>query len=132
MTKKRILLVDDEPVVLAVSAKMLEHLGYDVETCAEGTEALMRFQERPSRMDLVMMDLWMPGVRGDELARRFLEIRPDLPILLCSGDRCHPEDLDAGRSGVHCVLSKPIRLQELDRALQSAWKRDAEAPPVSP
>ncbi len=129
MTKKRILLVDDEPVVLTVGAKMLEHLGHEVETYAEGTEALKRFREAPSRLDLVIMDLWMPGVRGDELARRFLDIRPDLPILLCSGDRCHPEDLDAGPSGVHRILTKPIRLQELDRALQNAWEQESEQHP---
>lgn len=88
----RILLVDDEAAVTRLLAKYLERLGYLVDTCASGEEGLARFEEDPDRWDLVLTDLALPGVRGDEMLRQMLAIRPALRAIVSSG---YPFSLEA-------------------------------------
>ena len=125
MDKKRILVADDEPAVLAVSGKMIERLGHEVEMHHEGMKAFESFVADPDPIDLVIADIHMPGMTGEELARRILRIRPDMPIILCSGYDGSRDIVKAGVGGVHTILSKPFRLKELEVALDHALSHHA-------
>ena len=80
-----ILLVDDENDLVYAGKKMLERLGYQVDTRTGGLEALELFRIEPDRFDLIITDQAMPGMNGTELARALTDIRADIPIILCTG-----------------------------------------------
>jgi DNA-binding NtrC family response regulator len=120
MSKKRVLVADDEPSVLEITGRMLAHLGYVVELCSDSRKALNCFMSESESIDLVISDISMPGMKGDELAERMLGIRPKTPIILCSGYDGSEEIAAAGAKGVYTILSKPIRLKELEAAVEGA------------
>ena len=91
--KEHILLVDDELPLLLVGKKTLKYLGYQVTTMQNSLEALETFKDTPTRFDLVLTDLTMPRMTGLQLAEEILKIRPDIPIILNSGNN------EPGRSG---------------------------------
>lgn len=82
---ERILFIDDEPILVEMSKNMLSRLGYSVTVRTNSLEALTTFQKQPEAFDLVITDQTMPGVTGFDLARKMLQIRPNLPIILCTG-----------------------------------------------
>ena len=78
------------------------------------------FQQNPYDYDLVIADMTMPGLTGAELATEMLRIRPEIPILLCTGFS-ESVDLEAARGiGIREVLSKPMMIEDLDKAIQRA------------
>jgi CheY-like chemotaxis protein len=81
----RVLLVDDEESVRFVTAHMLRSVGLQVDTVSNGPDALARFNAPEVRYDLVVLDLTMPGMRGDEVLQRMRETRSDVRVLLMSG-----------------------------------------------
>lgn len=87
-----ILVVDDEPALVRLMTAYLERLGYHVEAAGNSTEALARFQSEPDRFSVVIADLTLPDMRGDELGMRLLELNPAVRILLCSG---YPFEIDS-------------------------------------
>ncbi len=82
---ENILLVDDEEPIAAMLTEMLEGLGYQVNYTTDSIKALECFRDNPKQFDLVITDQTMPHIPGSELAKRILEIKPDIPIILCSG-----------------------------------------------
>lgn len=82
---EHILLVDDEKIVVDMATAMLESLGYEVNGQTSSLEALELFRSRPDRYDLVITDLTMPRMTGKTLAQELLKIRPDIPIIMCTG-----------------------------------------------
>ena len=84
---EHILLVDDddEKPVAHIEKRMLNRLGYTVTMHTSSPEALECFRENPEAFDLLLTDVTMPGITGDRLAQEVLAIRPDIPILLCTG-----------------------------------------------
>jgi DNA-binding NtrC family response regulator len=119
MAKKRILVVDDEPLVLSINGRMLEHLGYEVEMHADSERALEAVSNDAERFDLVIADLLMPGISGDDLACRIQEIRPGLQVVLCSGYNGYGE-IQTGTGGIHSILFKPVRIHELADVVKGA------------
>jgi CheY-like chemotaxis protein len=83
--RENILFVDDEPTLLEIGTELLGKLGYRVTTCRDGRAALETFQARPDEFDLVITDMTMPGLTGDRLAKELVQIRPALPVILCTG-----------------------------------------------
>jgi CheY-like chemotaxis protein len=81
----RVLLVDDEPALLALIEDMLTAEGFTVSAYSDGAKALAEFQRDPRGFDLVITDLTMPGLSGTELAIQVRTLRPDIPVLLCTG-----------------------------------------------
>ena len=82
---ERILLVDDEEQIVAMEKQMLEKLGYQVTACASSSEAWTVFSARPDQFDLMITDMTMPHMAGDRLSEKILDIRPNLPVILCTG-----------------------------------------------
>jgi CheY-like chemotaxis protein len=85
MDSRSILLVDDEVPLLKLMGEYLRHLGYHVEACTTGEDALRVLTENPDKFALAVVDLSLPDFPGDDLVRRFIESYPELPILICSG-----------------------------------------------
>lgn len=113
-----ILLVDDEESITDTGRQMLEHLGYKVEVSSGSLEALALFQCNPHRFDLVITDMTMPEMTGDELAGRLMEIRPEIPVILCTGYNSRIDEESAKAMGIHAFVFKPIKLKILARTVR--------------
>ncbi len=115
-----ILLVDDEATVARVERTLLEELGYRVTVESDGLEALDRLRAAPDRFDLVITDMTMPRMNGIQLAEEIAALRPDLPVILCSG-RLDGIVLEENRlpAGRH-FLMKPVTLGALADAVRTA------------
>ncbi len=110
---ERILFVDDEPFQTNMLKHMLGLLGYKVQACNRGAEALELFQQDPEAFDLVITDMIMPEMTGDEMARRMLEIRPDLRIILATGYSEKITEAKAKAMGIKAYALKPLVMEEL-------------------
>jgi len=110
---ERVLYVDDESVLAALAGKMLEMLGYAVVTKISAIEALALFKSDPQAFDLVITDLTMPHMTGVALAKELRQIRPDLPIIICSGNSSPDEEQEAFGSGFQGFLRKPYTRHKL-------------------
>ncbi len=123
----RVLLMDDEPAVREVVARMLEQLGHAVECAAEGEEALAlyrRAREECRPFDAVILDLTIPGgMGGAEALRRLRELDPAVQAIVSSGYSTDPVLAEYRRHGFREVLVKPFRLQELVRAIAGITRR---------
>jgi PAS domain S-box-containing protein len=118
-TRLRVLLVDDDPAVLYVGQALLEELGHSV-TAAPGAEgALQAFAREPFAFDLVVVDEQMPRMPGTALVRELRRTRPDLPVIVASGQGSLLKDAHADLTGVHW-LGKPFDLAELRRTVDLA------------
>ena len=82
---ERILWVDDEPDVVDIGKGLLERLGYKIQTRTSSVDALELFRAGPREFDLVITDMAMPQMTGTDLAKEILSIRPDIPIIVCTG-----------------------------------------------
>ncbi|HOD72329.1 MAG TPA: MASE3 domain-containing protein [Deltaproteobacteria bacterium] len=125
--KRRVLLVDDEGIILSSVSKVLKIMGYEVTAAPNGPEALALFSERPDAFDLVITDHTMPLMTGVELAARIAGIRPGIPVILCTG---FSEAVDRERlrkTGISELLAKPADMQELQDAIERVLdRREAE------
>ena len=110
---ERILLVDDEPFLIEIGQQMLERLGYQVVTAGSSQEALAIFSQAPESIDLVISDVTMPKMTGDELTVRLLEIKSDLPVILCTGFSDKLSEESVNMLGVKGFLMKPIVIEKL-------------------
>ncbi len=112
-TCARLLVVDDEKMIAQNLQRLLSRRGYDVEAFTDPLEARDRFEAAPEDFDLVISDLAMPGLRGEDLAGSILQKRPQVPVLIYTGflDTAAQNRLDALH--VRRVLSKPTPLSEI-------------------
>ena len=117
---ERILLVDDEKLVVAVASEMLIALGYEVVSVQQSSEALALFRSQPDRFHLIITDQTMPGMTGMELAAEVLRIRRDIPIILCTGYTDEKVRKTASAIGIRRILSKPFVLRELAISVRDA------------
>ena len=110
---KKIMMVDDEEDLVEIGAQMLSHLGYEVATRLDGVEALEAFREQPERFDLVITDMTMPNLTGDRLAKELMKIRPDIPIILCTGFSESITEEKATGIGIREFSMKPFVMRDL-------------------
>ncbi|MDA8139094.1 MAG: ATP-binding protein [Desulfobacteraceae bacterium] len=110
---ERILMVDDEAPIVELERRMLERLGYRTTACTSSISALETFKRGPHAFDLVISDMTMPHMTGDELAQALDAIRPGIPIIICTGfsDRLNPQLVST--VGIKGILMKPIVKSEL-------------------
>ncbi len=106
--KEHILFIDDEEILVDMGRAMLQSLGYAVTAHTHSREALALFQSQPDQFDAVITDQTMPEITGDALAQRMLEIRPDLPIMLCTGYSSLISKEKALSLGIKCFALKPL------------------------
>ncbi len=110
---ERILLVDDDDALLQSIRAGLERLGYDVTAMADGASALDAFHSTPQEWDLVVADQVMPGLSGVDLAKQILTIRPEIPVILCTGLIDSATRTSAEAVGVREFHIKPLLSSEL-------------------
>lgn len=115
---EHILFIDDEPALADLGKQMLERLGYEVTSRTSSVEALELFKAQPDRFDLVITDMTMPNMTGDRLAREFVKIRPDIPIIICTGYSEQITEEKAKRMGIKAFVMKPFVMKELAKIVR--------------
>lgn len=115
---EQVLFVDDEREITTVVKQMLEHQGYEVQTRTNGADALECFKQEPQRFDLVVTDMTMPGMRGDKLAEEILALRPDIPVILCTGYSKQISEEKARELGIRAFVMKPLTQHEFSRTVR--------------
>jgi PAS domain S-box-containing protein len=125
--KERVLFIDDEELLVEWGQALLERLGYEVTALTDSAEAFDIFSSDPSRFDLVITDQTMPHMTGLRLARELLKIRPNIPIILCTGhsDAVTPHTLK--EAGVREFMLKPLAKRELSQAVRRVLEVKPEA-----
>jgi CheY-like chemotaxis protein len=119
----RLLIVDDETMLVDMSKDMLGNLGYEVTAVNGSLEALTIFQSRPDTFDLIIADQTMPHLTGLQLAQEIRRLRPGIPIILCTGysDSVSAESVQA--AGINELLMKPVTLLNLGEAVCRALRK---------
>ncbi len=110
---EHILFVDDEEQIGRMTKLMFENLGYSVKTITSSKEAFEIFKEQPDDFDIIITDQTMPGLTGMELAKQVLKIRPDIPIILCTGFSEFTSDDIIRKSGIAKLIMKPVVKKEI-------------------
>ncbi len=128
---ERILFVDDEQGIAKMATHMLTSLGYQPVVTSSSLKALELFEDDPHSFDILVSDQVMPDLTGGELSAKLREIRPDLPIVICSGfaDQLTPEKIE--ELGINEFLPKPITRKDLGEAIQRALGKAVEKPTLA-
>ena len=108
-----ILFVDDEEFIVNMMQKLLERLGYSVETRLNPVETLELFQSKPHRFDLVITDMTMPRMNGVELLRELKKVRCDIPVIICTGHSPLIDEKRAREMGVAAFIMKPAAVHDI-------------------
>ena len=116
---ERILFVDDEPSIAKMGGQLLNRLGYTVIASTRSGEALALFQARPGDFDLVITDMTMPGMTGDQLAIEVIKIRKDIPVILCTGYNRRISDSIAKEIGINALIYKPMVMADLAHTIRN-------------
>lgn len=117
----RLLYVDDEPVIVSLAERELTAFGYDFTGATNSREALDLFQSDVDRFDLVVSDIAMPQPTGNQLARLIHRLRPDLPVILISGDEQDLDSAEAQRLNIVAYLTKPFEMEDLDARIRGMF-----------
>jgi PAS domain S-box-containing protein len=115
---ERILFVDDEEILVTVGVEMLKDLGYDAVGTTRSVEALETFKKQPDSFDLVITDMTMPDLTGDQLATQILQCRPDIPVIVCSGFSKHMNSERVSALGIGAFLMKPVTVEQLSHTIR--------------
>ncbi|MGD8262992.1 MAG: PAS domain S-box protein [Desulfobacterales bacterium] len=113
-----ILLIDDEQMILEVGKELLEEMGYQVIPALSGEKALKIYKEDPDNIDLVIMDMIMPGMGGGETFDRLKEIDPEIKVLLSSGYSINGQATEILQRGCDGFIQKPFNLNQLAGTIQ--------------
>ena len=125
---ERILVVDDEEAIAMLEKNMLERAGYAVTPRTGSIDALEKFRADPKAFDLVITDMAMPNMTGDRLAEKILTVRPDIPIIICTGFSERMDRTKARQAGIKGFLKKPIVAAELMRTIRDLLDDPRNAP----
>ncbi len=110
---EHILFVDDEESIVKLNVRVLEKAGYTVTAKTDSQEAFGFFKSHPDIIDLVITDMSMPGMVGSELSRKILEIKPDIPIIICSGYNEKLDQIESNDLKELTYLDKPLSVENL-------------------
>jgi len=116
---EHILFVDDESAIVKMGSRLLSQLGYIVSTKTSSVDALALFRSKPSEFDLVITDMTMPNMNGDVLAIELMTVRPDIPVILCTGYSKKISEKSATEMGIKAFASKPISKADLAKTIRN-------------
>jgi CheY-like chemotaxis protein len=114
----RILFVDDEKMLVEIADQALRRLGFEVETRTSPIEALELFRAKPRHFDLVITDQAMPGMTGEALAAEITRLRPEIPVILCTGYSQALSKQQFQKRGIRSLVMKPMLINELAAAIR--------------
>jgi CheY-like chemotaxis protein len=123
---ERILFIDDETAITKMTGHALKRLGYDVTVRTSSIEALELFRAKPDAFDLVITDMTMPKMTGDRLAGEISKIRPDVPIILCTGYSKKLSQKQAAVFGLHAIVYKPIINADLAATVRNVLDKNKD------
>lgn len=115
---EHILFIDDEQALVDLGKQMLEILGYEVITRTSSIEALGLFQAQPNKFDLVITDMTMPNMTGEKLAKELMRIRPNIPIILCTGFSEQITEKESKEIGIREFAMKPLVMRDLAKSIR--------------
>ena len=118
-----ILFVDDEISIANMVQRMFERLGYKVQTATTPQDALDRFSLNPNHFDLIITDMTMPQMTGVNLSERLMDIRPDIPIIICTGHSALVDEEKAKAFGLAAYVMKPIEIREIAQTIRNVLDR---------
>jgi two-component system cell cycle sensor histidine kinase/response regulator CckA len=121
-----LLFVDDERAIVEFAKSLLEGLGYQVLAHTNSLDALEAFRHNPKAVDVIITDQTMPDCTGEMLAQKMLAIRPDIPIILCTGFSHIMTEKKALSMGVRAFLLKPFSTEDLAQTIQRVLSRDTD------
>jgi PAS domain S-box-containing protein len=110
---EKILFIDDEPSIVNMTRQQLERLGYEVDTKMSSIEALELFRSKPDQFDLIITDMTMPSMTGDKLVKEILDIRPEMPTIICTGFSDKIDAEKAKEIGAAEYVEKPVDKRNL-------------------
>jgi signal transduction histidine kinase/CheY-like chemotaxis protein len=125
---EHILLVDDEEQIIDLERRILEHLGYRVTSKTNSEEALEEFSNRPDEFDLVITDMTMPKITGDQLAQKLMAINPLVPVILCTGFNESITEEKALAMGIEKFVMKPIVKDKLAHTVRTVLENAKSLP----
>ena len=114
----KILVIDDDPVLVNLVVEMLGIMGYSTVSSISGKEGLRIFKEAPGDFDLVITDMTMPEITGDMLAQEINTIRSNIPIILCTGFNENISETQAKELGICEFIMKPVNMKTLSGVIQ--------------
>ena len=117
----RILVIDDEEILIQTVSAILRKDGYDTATCTDSSEGIEMYRKSPGNFDLVLLDMIMPGMGGPEVFRALKEINPAVCVLIMSGATANHEVQDLADAGARGFLAKPFRPRDLSRRVAECW-----------
>jgi PAS domain S-box-containing protein len=123
---EKIMVVDDEDAITEIYKTLLENFGYQVNTFDNAVDALETFKTDPDQFDLIITDMTMPGLTGDKFALEIFKIKPDFPIILCSG---FSDNISPGKVlqlGIRYFIQKPVLNQDLMIIIRKIFEEDNE------
>jgi PAS domain S-box-containing protein len=115
---EKILLVDDEQSIVQMEKKMLERMGYSVTAMTDSVQAVEMFKKNPQQFDLIITDMTMPKMTGDQLARELIAIRPEIPVIISTGYSDRLNEKQAGQLGIKAFLMKPVSKFDMARTVR--------------
>lgn len=121
---EHILFIDDEPALVDLGKRMFEQLGYEVTSRTSSIEALELFKAQPDRFDLVITDMTMPNMMGDKLAHELMKIRPDIPVILCTGYSERITEEKTKKVGIKAFVMKPLIMRDLSNTVRKVLDRN--------
>ncbi|MFN0084039.1 MAG: response regulator [Blastocatellia bacterium] len=121
MKQRNVLVIDDEPMIRWAMTQALKSWGYDCMEAENASVAISRFEEAAPH--IVLLDINLPDASGLELLRRFKRMRPEVPVIIVSGDVIVENTIQALRGGADNFITKPIDLREMRLALEEAGAR---------
>jgi len=122
--KEKIMIIDDEEDLISIGVETLTTLGYTVEGFRDSQSAVAVFKKEPQQFDLVITDMTMPKMTGEQVAEEFLKVRPDIPIIMCSGYSETFQQSDAAAMGIKGFLVKPVPMKDLALTIRKALDGD--------
>jgi DNA-binding NtrC family response regulator len=122
--------VDDEASMVNLNRQRLERLGYQVKSTTKPVQALEWFSADPDQFDVIITDMTMPRMTGDRLTKEILKIRPQMPVIICTGYSERMSAKKAESLGVRKYIEKPIGARNLASALREVLDDDPSAVPM--
>ena len=112
-----ILFVDDEELLRDITQKTLSSLGYNVTDSSSASEAIKIFEKDPGLFDLVITDLSMPKMNGINLSKELIKLRPEIPVILCTGNTGDISDQSIKDAGIRATVMKPITIAGISKVI---------------
>jgi CheY-like chemotaxis protein len=123
---EKILFVDDEEPIVKLQKEILEYIGYDVYATTSAHDALQEFKKDPYGFDMVITDQTMPTITGLKFAEELMKIRPDIPIILCTGFSAELTPEKVKSKGIRKIVYKPLSIHDWSQLIRGALDNSGE------